>query len=405
MEIRKLSTKEEKLTADETIAAAFLHDFDREEARKERAEEKETGEEIFAAFGETGEMAAAVSTLRRQMFFGGKRVSCGDVHMVGTLPEYRGQGRVRRLMKAVLEDLRARGDLFAVLIPFSFAFYRRYGFEAASANVEIRAAVGQFSGFPCTLAPERLLSADPVPEMRGLYESFMGQFSLAQIRPDTAWEYRGEGEVGERDWMHREKRPYTYLFRDGEKRLRGYFTFIFVHGAEGPFVGDMKVTDIVFDGPEALRSIFGFIHRFRAKIENVCLTLPRGMDVSLLLPETDEAERKLDCHVMARVLDVEGVLRAMRYPREQGAFTLFVEDRFLEENTGFYRVRYNGGAALSVEKDASGEADAYMTEGTFCQLAAGLIGPDAAAYREGTRICGGRDVLSRVFVPRPVFLT
>ena len=96
----------------------------------------------------------------------------------------------------------------------------------------------------------------------------------------------------------------------------------------------MEVTDIAFDGPEGLRSIFGFIYGIRSKITDVRLTLPREMDLGLIMPECDDVERRIGGHRMGRVLDVTKMLSLMRHPAGEGVYRIRVEDAFLPENTG-----------------------------------------------------------------------
>ena len=56
---------------------------------------------------------------------------------VSTAPEYRGMGFYKRLMNETLEELKYSGYDAAMLIPFSFDFYRKDGFEVSSYYIEV----------------------------------------------------------------------------------------------------------------------------------------------------------------------------------------------------------------------------------------------------------------------------
>ncbi|MBR3304837.1 MAG: GNAT family N-acetyltransferase [Christensenellaceae bacterium] len=406
MQIRKLGTWEEKLKADRVLAVAFLHDWNEEEARKKRMDEAsadtEPEDEIWASFDDAGKMTAAISTVRKEMFFDGKSYPVGEVHMVGSLPEGRESGNIRGLMREVLLDFRRRGDLLSVLIPFNFSFYRKFGFDLIQCNLSQRAAVSQFAGFMPSLKVSQLSGEDEIVEMKELFRRFASGYNLSEIKKEDHWRYRGNGEIGERDWMNKDREKYTYLFRDDTGALRGYVSFIFVF-KDNPFIGEMNVCELIYDGPEALKSIFGFIYRMRAKMTHVNFDLPLDMDLAFMLPDCGGVERTHEGHFMARLLDVKRVLMNMKHPDGKGTYTVRQEDRFLSEDSAAYRVSYEDGKAVSVDEIA-GDADVFVTSETLCQLCIGAISLKEAEYREGTRIISNRETLEKVFVRKSVFI-
>src|SRR5699024_10388426 len=50
---------------------------------------------------------------------------------VATWPEYRRQGMIKHLLRLALYYMRENGQTVSFLAPFSFAFYRKYGWELA----------------------------------------------------------------------------------------------------------------------------------------------------------------------------------------------------------------------------------------------------------------------------------
>ena len=63
------------------------------------------------------------------------RYSIGFVTSVCTYPEYTGHGIMKRLMHLSLEDMRMRGQSFAMLFPYSIPLYRRFGYEIISNKI------------------------------------------------------------------------------------------------------------------------------------------------------------------------------------------------------------------------------------------------------------------------------
>lgn len=406
MNIKRLTTEQEIFESRHLIDTAFLHPWDEDESRKQARAEAEAVEghmqDRWALYDDDGSMVASIYTMRHHMAFGGQGVPAGEVHMVGSLPEGRGGGNVRALMAEVLRDFKARGDVFATLIPFSFAFYRKFGFELVARSLEQRVPIEQLASMGCTYAVTRVSSEQDVAVIRGLYDAFALTRNLAELRGDDAWAYRGNGEWGERDFFHLDCLRYTYVLWDDAGTPHAYVTFIFVTGEKGPFVGELKVSDMVYDSPEAFRGVLGFLYRMRAKVTHVCFDLMDDLDLATILPECEDVERTLGGHVMARLLDVRRALELMPHPHAVGSYVVSVEDAFMPENTGAYRVTF-GPEATQVEL-TSDPADLEVTEQTLCQLVVGRISLDDALYREGTIVHAQKDVLRQVFVRRPVSL-
>lgn len=415
MQIRKLETWQELLDADRLIATAFLHPWDEEVARDRRVAEaegkRERTDEVWADFDGRCCMRTAISTKQMDVAFDGSFVPAGELDMVGSLPEYRGAGNVRAMFGEVLRSFRARGDVFALLIPFSFAFYRKFGFEVCARNLRQRVAIEQLAPFRCACAVQQVTSAEDVPALKSLYDAYALTVNLMPRRGEADWAMQGGGEFQPSDWPDGDKRRYTYLFGDGQPGSgvvdvpRGYLKFYFKTGSVGPFIGTLCVEDLVYDSTATLRNILGFMYGLRAKLVDVVIECEQGLDLALLVPEASEVQTTVEGHFMARTLDVERVLGAMRYPNELGFFSVWVEDDFLPENTGRYNVTFDRGCCHQVVHATDvdpASADLVVDVRTFTQLAVGLIDLRAAELRESTAVNANRGTLERIFVRKPV---
>jgi predicted acetyltransferase len=103
---------------------------------------------------------------------------------------------------------------------------------------------------------------------------------------------------------------------------------------------------------------------------------------------------------MARILNVEQVLGSITQPDGKGEYTIYVQDRFLSENTGYYTVKFYDGKALSVNKLNSTNADLSVSVETLCQLAIGIIDLDGARYRKDTVIYSNENTLQKLFTKK-----
>lgn len=406
MDIRKLTDPHDWLESERVIETAFLHPWDEEEARK-RIQAQASGTmprpEVSWGLFDGDTMLTSISTLQHQLSFGGEVISAGEVHMVGSLPERRGGGGVRRLFGDILRDFRAQGDALAVLIPFSCSFYRKFGFEVVGRVLEQRVAIDQLAGFSCDLRVTRVWSETDLVPVRALWEAHVHYSNLAELRDDAAWAWRGNGDFGAPDFMHPNRQRYTYVLWDKDDNPCAYLRFSFFHEPDMPFVGELKVDDFVWNSPAALCAALGFLYRMRAKVSHINFELP-DLDLSTLMPESDRVEQRVDSHVMARMLDVPTLLRLMPQPYDQGSYVLDIEDVFLPEVAGRWQIAYEAGRTTSVER-TDAEPDFIADETSACQLILGRAGLQDALYRFDVQVLGNADVLAHAFTRRPVYLT
>lgn len=412
--VRHLDTWQEWLESEHLIATAFLHPWNEKEC-EERCRSQAAGKEPRDldtwGYFDGRKMLGAIETLRHRLMFEKKMISVGELHMVGTLPEARGHGCVTAMMHTVLAAMKRRGDIFAILIPFSFSFYRRYGFDLISEDVEQTAAIEQFAPFTCFMHVRQVSSQEDVNTLRSLYGRFTTPINFARVGSERNWTYHENGEFGERDFWDSDRTTYTYLFTDENGTPRGYLSFVFVPGDDGPFIGTMKIKEIVYDSPLVLQNMLGFIYSMRAKFRDVKVSFMDNTDLSLILPESGDVKRMLEGHFMARILDVTAVLQVLRQPQGHGAYTIQVTDSFMPENSGIYKVTYRDGQTESVgvtpllsDSKGSGRSDLCVTIDTFTQLAVGRADLAAALCRPGTELVNNKDILSQVFHRKMVCL-
>jgi predicted acetyltransferase len=179
-----------------------------------------------------------------------------------------------------------------------------------------------------------------------------------------------------------------------------YVTFAFKHEPGMPFFGEIVVTGLAYDGPEAFLAVLGLLWRLRAKVGHVTLELCDDIDLATILPDGDNLERTSVDFAMLRVLDVCRALELMEVPEAEGGFALEVDDAFMPENSGVYQVRIASGHVRAERGGTT--ADLHVSVQTLCLLAIGRIGLAEALLREGTQLLGKRELLARVFVKRPV---
>lgn len=115
-----------------------------------------------------GDLAASVTRLAVDSWFGGEPVPTTAIASVAIAPEHRGQGLASRLMRHVLDHGRAEGDRVASLFATDPGIYARHGFEAAGRRRAIDVTAADLSAF---VRGHRLrrATAEDLPLVRDAY--------------------------------------------------------------------------------------------------------------------------------------------------------------------------------------------------------------------------------------------
>lgn len=179
LEIRAVTQKEYETDAKGVWGACFKEDgktfidyyFEKRSCRKN----------VVAAFI-NGKMAGALHILPKELCFGTVRKRTALIAGVGTLPEFRMQGVAAGLLRAAEPIALENGCSAAILQPFSFDFYRKFGYESFArcrAYMRLPAETGVPAILSDTLDAEKL---------RRIYCEFVKPYCGAAVR--TEYDFR-----------------------------------------------------------------------------------------------------------------------------------------------------------------------------------------------------------------------
>ena len=115
-------------------------------------------------------------------------VPIGGISSVATLPENRCRGYVRTLIKDALERMRDAGQVFSVLSPFRYAFYKKYGWGWAFSSRTLKLQIEDFKKFGNKSCSFRLLKVEDYEDINRVYEIFVSTYNGPLKRED--WDYR-----------------------------------------------------------------------------------------------------------------------------------------------------------------------------------------------------------------------
>ena len=386
MEVRKLSA-EERFEANVISTVAFhMRMEDPEKSREESL--KETVED-WGAFADDGKMMARIINHRFQVWLDGQTVPCGGIGAVSTLPEYRNTGAVREIFGKLIPAAYQNGEVISALYPFSHAFYRKFGYETVRWRNDYEFAPSALSGYRFTGEAELWKPGDPADEYTALYNRFAEGYNLAMKRDDAKMMKRLKGEY----WKDRK---FCYLLRENGTPV----AYVIFQDIRHDPAAILSVEDLAWDDRAGLEAVLGFLARFTADYGTVKLFLPASLELLSVIrcPRAYDIEQKARQDYMIRVMNVPKLLEAMKKP-DGARFTVRVEgDLYIPENNGTWEVSGEG------VRPTDRAPDLTVAIQALGQLAAGSVSLSEAKYRPDVEVAGNEEILSKVFVRRPIIV-
>lgn len=290
------------------------------------------------------ELRAAYTLCDFRIHWGnGQIVPMGGLAGVATFAETRGRGYVGALLRHALETMRERGQAVSALYPFSWAFYRRYGWEWVGEERRVTVPLREIPSFPEGKNVREVRAEDARDRLKPLYAAYARRYRGAFDRPDSRW----EGKLKH----HEGRTTYVYLHQPPSGTPDGYLLWRFGSGDKPGHVVEMAANT-----PEAYRGLLSMLHYFGTQHDKASGIFPADDPLRAYLMHWD-LETRVQPVYMGRVVDVAAAVRALKPPERManGAVTVAVTDEHAPWNTGTWRIACEDGQASCAP--ATGSAD------------------------------------------------
>ncbi len=327
--------------------------------------------------------------------FCGSWVRTLQVGGVSTRPVYRRAGHAREIFEQAFREARDYGWAVSHLHPFSFAYYRKFGYERICDHLIVDFPVEKLDFVPRSAAGfEEAKAEAQFGEAGKVYNAFSaGRMAMPRCVNLERFPV-GKPENG-----------VMFLHRNGRGAADAYVTLtvrkeFFVNHHRG---GVLTVKEFAYESPDGMRAILGFLRMYEGEVETVHFeNVAMAPEVDFTLRHYTHTAYQIVPDIMARILDPEALLRANDYPRTAGSFTLRVTDPF-DVAAGAWRVRYGDGGAAVERLDGGAVCDIVCDVGALSPLMYGAYELDARllGYMDGVRVDGDPDGFLRAFPKRP----
>jgi len=314
----------------------------------------------FAAFDGDQIVGGASAVDLRMTVPGGRSAATGAVTYVGVIPTHRRRGVNTALMRAHLDDMRARGEPIATLHASEAGIYTGFGFGLASflANVSVETSRSAFVGSHRPAGRVRLLERDAaLPLMRGVYDAVVPT-RAGMMALDAHW---FSWRFGEREADKEE--PYFYAVHETAGAVPDAYA---VYKVKHDWPSDiprsvLKIRELMATTPQSVADMWRFvfdidlIHTVRAEQR------PSDDPLLWLVAEPRRLHFRLSDGLWIRLVDVPAALTARTFA-EDGHVVLEVTDAFCTWNEGRYALEVSGGEVTCAPSEEPADVSCRVSE-------------------------------------------
>ena len=321
----------------------------------------------------------------RDTRFGENYVRTIEVAGVRTPPEYRRHGYCGELMKKMHNAAPELGAAVSMLHPFSFEFYRKYGYEKIADKIAVTMPMTALSFLP-KMPDMQPYNDGMLPALTEFFEEFSKgrntmcrRFDNEYFSPSNGHFFRAQG--GQIN---------TYVLYRGEK-ITGYVIYspLTHYDKINHNISDgLYVYEIGFLDRKSLFDVLGFLRMYEGELDSVIFhDIAPVPELNSVFRYYAQNSYKIIPDTGARILDSMAMLRLVKYPKEAGKFTLEIEDD-IENVAGIYHIEYENGRGEITKCRDGIKPDIIMPERSFVKFLYGAEDYNAknAEYLEGIRL-------------------
>jgi predicted acetyltransferase len=291
----------------------------------------------------------------------GRLVDACYIVGVSTWPEYRGRGFAARLLQYADELLRQRGIHYSILLPFQYAFYRKYGWEICYdlltyREMEIVPGRSRITGWYKKIDPGRDINT-----LSECYLQFMNRFHGFVVRNRENW----QKTIRDAELDH----GTGYLYQQDDETL-GYILYTIDESV-------LYIKELIYLVPMAKDALLQLAFSHIGQVGRICWKAPSS-DTTYLNMKDSRGRLEKEAFVMARIHNPAGALSGL--PFSSTSFVLKVTDPVYSNSNGCFRIyEEKGVSAVSVTAE---EPDIEIDIRTLTQLLWGYL-PVPLALAEG----------------------
>ena len=307
----------------------YAFHFKETEDSKERLFNELAYGQVLGSFSDD-RLTSALIIFPFEVYYHGNVLKMGGIGNVTSYPEVRGKGSVRQLMERALKEMKDQGTVLSYLSPFSYHFYRKFGYEVAFEKRQYNISPDSFGSFKIPeKTVERVVWKEQKEAVKDIYDQKMKDAVGPVKRDDWIWENR---------IMNSEEKKLA-LYRDETGAPKGYLSYEF----SGEHQAHFKINELHALTGQAEKALWEYIGTHAAGFNAFEYTARSDQRLTHLFREAD-LNPKIVSSMMARIVDMENFLKQFPFRQtENQEFWLEVTDDTAEWNAGLFKLSMSDG--------------------------------------------------------------
>ncbi|RED57471.1 GNAT family N-acetyltransferase [Cohnella phaseoli] len=301
-------------------------------------------EQQWGFFDEQDKLLSVLGLMPLEAWVQGKKLALGGIGSVATWPEARRQGCVGRLLSHALETMRKNGQSVSMLHPFSFPFYKKYGYEQTIDRKKYTIATRLLPTRKETPGEVKRMTVPDVSVLDTVYTAYASRYNGTLARSAEWWEDRVRRQEGT---------AAVYYNEDGSPE--GYLLYDCLNGK-------MTVHELTALNETARAAIWTFIANHDSMISETILNAPIDDDLPYLLDDPRIGQEVVP-YFMSRIVDAQAFAEQYFWNggKDGESVLLCMEDRHAPWNEGAFRLSWS----------SEGEGKLERLEGSTAQESGG----------------------------------
>ena len=364
MEIRY--AKEEEI---ESIKEIWSYCFnDTESFMKYYFNDKYKSENTVVALDE-GKIISSLQLNQYKLLLNSKVYNTSYVVGVSTLPEGRGAGYMNKVMKFTLNELYKKGQLVSILMPIDYRLYRRFGYEHCYDQIEYTINTDDLKNFKSSgkMIKSNLSQIDDLIQID---RTFLNEVNGNVLKDEHYYENLFK-EIQSED-------GFLYIHEGNEKD--GYIVYFLQEDK-------MFVRELFYKNIDALKSMLKFIYNHNTQCKIVTISTPTIDKIRFILDNPKDSDIKIKPFMMGRVINVKKFIEDIDIEKDiNSSFNLLIEDKFIDENNGLYKISIQNKKVSVEQLDKKGaekpqeDFDIKLDINTLTQLSFSYIDVNEAIF-------------------------
>lgn len=246
---------------------------------------------------------------------------------IGVSSERRGEGIMKELLLESLSEAYRYGEEFIYLVPIDKKIYERFGFSYISMLSKYKLDFSTLSDLKKEFRIERIQNEN--------YEQTL-LIKLKEFYKEVSKEYYIK--------VAREKEDYrkilsevfaengsVYISYDILGKINGYMSLIKPE--------NIYVKELLFKDKSSLEGMLSILYGYKDYYKKIEIILPENTYLEDYLNSERTVEKNIENKVQARIVCVEKALKRISKELKEGEeLKIYIQDRYIEKNTGIFKI-------------------------------------------------------------------